>query len=73
MKNFKDTIDAIKSSKSEYTRIPNESNDDNYFAEKYGEIGINSRKEFFILKDNIASMASPEEIKKLESKYKIKF
>ena len=73
MKNFKKEIESIKSIKSEYTSIPNESNDDNYFAEKYGEIGINSRKDFFIWKDNISSMASAKEIKELESKYKIKF
>lgn len=73
MKNYKNTIDSIKSIKSEYISIPNESNDDNYFAEKYGEIGINSRKDFFIWKDNISSIASSEEIKELESKYKINF
>ena len=73
MKNYKNTIDSIKSIKSEYMSIPNESNDDNYFAEKYGEIGINSRKDFFIWKDNISSIASSEEIKELESKYKINF
>lgn len=73
MKNFKNTIESIKSIKSEYMSIPNESNDDNYFAEKYGEIGINSRKDIFIWKDNISSIATSEEIKELESKYKINF
>lgn len=73
MKNFKTTIDSIKSIKSEYNSIPNESKDDNFFAEKYGEIGINSRKDFFILKDNISSIASDKEIKELESKYNITF
>ena len=73
MKNFKNEIDSIRSIKSEYNSIPNESNDDNYFAEKYGEIGINSRKDFFIWKDNISSMASNKEIKELESKYNITF
>lgn len=73
MKNFKNTIESIKSIKSEYMSIPNESNDDNYFAEKYGEIGINSRKDFFIWKDNISSIATSEEIKELESKYNINF
>lgn len=73
MKNFKNTIESIKSIKSEYMSIPNESNDDNYFAEKYGEIGINSRKDFFIWKDNISSIASSEEIKELEGKYNINF
>lgn len=73
MKNFKNTIDSIKSIKCEYMSIPNESNDDNYFAEKYGEIGINSRKDFFIWKDNISSIASSEEIKELASKYNINF
>lgn len=73
MKQFNDLIQKFKSLKSEYASIPNESNDDNYFAEKYGEIGINSRKDFFILKDNISSMASAKEIKELEIKYKIKF
>lgn len=73
MKNFKNEIESIKRIKCEYMSIPNESNDDNYFAEKYGEIGINSRKDFFIWKDNISSMASNKEIKELESKYKINF
>ena len=73
MKNFRNAIDSIKSIKSEYMSIPNESNDDNYFAEKYGEIGINSRKDFFIWKDNISSIASSKEIKEIESKYNIKF
>ena len=73
MKTFKDTIDSIRSIKSEYNSIPNESNDDNYFAEKYGEIGINSRKDFFIWRDNISSIASDKEIKELESKYNITF
>lgn len=73
MKNFKNTIESIKSIKTEYMSIPNESNDDNYFAKKYGEIGINSRKDIFIWKDNISSIATSEEIKELESKYKINF
>ena len=73
MKNFKNEIESIKSIKSEYNSIPNESKDDNYFAEKYGEIGINSRKDFFIWKDNISSIASNKEIKELESKYNINF
>ena len=73
MKNFKNTIESIKRIKNEYISIPNESNDDNYFAEKYGEIGINSRKDFFIFKDNISSIASSEEIKEFESKYNINF
>lgn len=73
MKNFKNEIETIKRIKSEYMSIPNESNDDNYFAEKYGEIGINSRKDFFIWKDNISSIASSKEIKEIESKYNIKF
>ena len=73
MKNFKNAIESIKSIKSEYNSIPNESKDDNYFAEKYGEIGINSRKDFFIWKDNISSIASDKEIKEIESKYNINF
>lgn len=73
MKNFKNEIESIKRIKCEYMSIPNESNDDNYFAEKYGEIGINSRKDFFIWKDNISSIASSEEIKEFESKYNINF
>ena len=73
MKNFKNEIESIKSIKSEYNSIPNESKDDNYFAEKYGEIGINSRKDFFIWKYNISSIASDKEIKEIESKYNINF
>ena len=73
MKNFKDSIESIKKIKSEYMSIHNESNDDNYFAEKYGEIGINSRKDFFIFKDNISSIATSEEIKEIKNKYNINF
>ena len=73
MKNFKDSIESIKKIKSEYMSIHNESNDDHYFAEKYGEIGINSRKDFFIFKDNISSIATSEEIKEIKNKYNIKF
>lgn len=73
MKNFKNEIESIKRIKNEYMSIPNESNDDNYFAEKYGEIGINSRKDFFIWKDNISSIATSEEIKEIKSKYNINF
>lgn len=73
MKNFKNEIESIKSVKSEYNSIPNESKDDNFFAEKYGDIGINSRKDFFIWKDNISSIATSKEIKEIESKYKINF
>lgn len=73
MTNFKDSIESIKRIKCEYTSIPNESNDDNYFAEKYGEIGINSRKDFFIFKNNISSIATSKEIKEIESKYNINF
>lgn len=57
-----------------YIQISDKSYDDNFFAQKYGEIGINSRKEWFIWKSNINSMIDNETEKaEYAKKYRIKF
>lgn len=70
MRNFTNEIAGLRSN---YSNINETANDDNFFNQKYGEIGINSRKDFYIWKSNITKFASDEEIAELSKKYRIKF
>lgn len=43
-------MDKLNRFFSKYQNIANESNDDKFFVEKYGHLGIKTRKEWFIWK-----------------------
>lgn len=70
MRNFKSEIAGLRSN---YSNVRENAHDDNFFKQKYGEIGINSRKDFYIWKSNITKMASEQEIAELSKKYNIRF